>query len=161
VHPTIACSGITHVRRCPKDFTYTASTTGAQSTFNENGHDANENTPWSPYDAPRSCKMNPTDDDSPIGTPCSVYSSSSRHTARKSERDSPNANARASAVVARVVVDRFVVGASPAFVVRARRLDRDRDRDRDSRARARGRDASRAVDRGGMASFVARRRRAE
>jgi hypothetical protein len=72
---------------------------------------------------------------------------------------SPNANARASAVVARVVVDRF--GSSPAFVVRARRLDRDRDRDRDSRARARGRDASRAVDRGGMASFVARRRRAE
>jgi hypothetical protein len=69
VTPTANCNGITHVRRRPIDRAYTESTTGAQSTFNENGQLANENVPWSAYDAPASCKANPTDALRPIGTP--------------------------------------------------------------------------------------------
>ena len=76
--PTISCNGINHVLRCPIFFTYNASIIGAHKIFNENGHEASENTPWSAKLAPFSVRENATVEESPIGTPCSVYKSKSK-----------------------------------------------------------------------------------
>ena len=76
--PTRSCNGINHVLLWPIRFTYNASIIGAHKIFNENGHDAKENTPWSPTLAPFSVKENATVEDKPIGTPCKVYRSKSK-----------------------------------------------------------------------------------
>ena len=73
--PLTIWHGTIHVLRRPSDATQYPSTTGAHSSFSENGSSASENSPTAAYVAPAALSRNGSEPPAnPSGTPCSMYS---------------------------------------------------------------------------------------